>query len=363
MINGVNLNPNILPSAQSKPQARASEPSFVGNHEMSPEVSSAYRAYGQAMVNKPYEQLSLNDCILQLQRQGKVEGKDYEFENCSGGSVAIYLLNKDGQETKRMLYHDGEIDCWEDYKYSSNGKLAKMISHDASGKIPMYSDYYYANEIQQENFTPDKLTYSTTPEQYIEYLNKNNISYKIDRNGEEDNNRSIVIGVFDENNKKVNSTWWYYGENKFNQNHRMLSHSMYNDDEAEIKRFEFKKDRTEVTTYLEKRGKDRSYLRTDVPQENFTKEHITAETTPDEYIQYLKENNKKFKVKEKENWISITEFDENGKEIQYTGFEKYKWKFSPDYSVIMREVHLPNGNRKRISFSKTDTCVENFSYD
>lgn len=334
--------------------------------EISSEASSAYRAYGHAMVQKPLEKLSLNDCILQLQKQGKIEGKDYNIEGCTMGNLVLCVNNQNGQRLKTVHFDNGNIEkcsCWTDYKYSPNGKLAKTISHHGDGKIPSYSDYYYNDEIPQEAFTKDKLTYNTPPEEYIEYLNKNNINYKIERCGEENNNRSIDITELDNNGKEINSTYYYYGKNSFDEKPQILSRSIYDDNEAEIKRIIFDNESTEVCTYLEKWGKGKSILRSEVPQETFTKEHITAETTSDEYIQYLKENNRKFEVKDKKDWITIKEFDDNGKEIQSTGFEKDKWKYPPDYSIIMREEYLPNGNRKRIEFSKNDTYISNFSYD
>lgn len=251
MINSVNFNPNIIKSHQ-KTDAPVTQPSFESNYEMPSEVSSEYRAYGQAMVNKPFEQLSFNECLLQLQKQGKVEGKDYRLENYEAGNSAIYLLNQNGQETKRMLFcTEGKIDCWEDFKYA-NGRKVKEISHLSDGKIPNYLDYYYKDEIPQEAFTKDKLTYDTTPEQYIEYLNKNNINYKIERNGEKDNNRSIYITEFDENDKRTQSTWFYYGKNKFDAKHQFLSRSSYDSNEIETKRITFDdNNRTEVCTYLE----------------------------------------------------------------------------------------------------------------
>lgn len=365
MINGVNFNPNIAQSCP-KTDAPVTQPSFEGNHDMSSEVSSAYRAYGQSMINKPLEQLSLNDCILQLQKQGKIEGKDYHIEGCTMGNLVLYINNKDGQEAKVLHFDNGNIEkcsCREEYKYENGRKIKEIHYFSADDRISMYSDYYYNDEIPQEAFTKDKLTYDTTPEQHIEYLNKNNINYKIERDGEENNNRSLYITEFDKNDKIIQSTWYYYGKNNFNQKHQMLSRSIYDSDEAEVKRIELEKDRTEVCTYLEKRGKGKSYLRKDVPQETFTKEHITAETTADEYIQYLKENNRKFKVINKNDWTSISEFDDNGKEIQSTGFETNKRNFAPDDSIIMREEYLPNGNRTRIEFSKNDTYITKFSYD
>lgn len=355
MIDKINFNPNIIKSHQ-KTNAPIPQPSFEGNQEMPSEVSSAYRAYGQAMVNKPLEQLSLNDCILQLQKQGKVEGKDYRLKNYGSGKTAIHMFNKNCQETKRILFqNDGKIDCWEDSKYA-NGRKIKEISHHSDGRIPMYSDYYYNDEIPQEAFTKEKINFNTNPYDYLEYLKENNINFKVEYGP----NNINKIEEFDENNRLIQDTTWYQDEN---DKLASCERNIYNENEACIKNIEFKKNQTIVNTRLEKWSKGKSYSRKDVPQEIFTKEHITAETTVDEYIQYLKENNKKFEVLNRKDWTIIKEFDDNGKEIQSTGFDKNREKFAPDDSIIMRTEYLPNGNTKRIQFSKTDTYIENFYYD
>lgn len=354
MINSVNFNPNIAQSRQ-KTDAPVTQPSFEGNCEMPSEVSSAYRAYGQAMVNKPLEQLSFNDCILQLQKQGKVEGKDYKLENYESGKTAIYLLNKGGQETKRILFYtDGKTDCWEDFKYADNRKV-KTIYHDENGKIPLYNDCYYNDEIPQEAFTKDKLTYNTTPEQYIEYLNKNNINYKIERDGEEDNNRSIHIDEFDENDKRIQSTWFYYGENKFGEKHQFLSRSNYDSNEAETKRITFDDNSTEVCTYLMKH-KGKTYKTKDINPEYFTKAKITYNTTPEQYINYLKQNGIKYKIKHAGS--TIIEYDSKGEEKVSTSWIHENGNFER----ICR-WELNDKNSRRLDFYKDETYVCEGSYD
>jgi len=362
MINSVNFNPNII-QRPVKEAETVTQPSFEANNEMSPEVSNAYRAYGQAMVQKPLEQLSLNDCILQLQKQGKVEGKDYHIEGCTMGNLVLYVNNRKGQEEKVLHFDDENIQkcsCWEEYKYADSRKI-KVISHRADGKIPWYTAHYYNDQIPQEALTKDKLTYDTTPEQHIQYLKKNNINYKISKYGKENNNRDIRIEEFDENGKKAQETWYYYGRNKF------VSRSIYDDNEAETKSISFEKDKTEVCTYLEKHN-EKTYPVSDFPQESFTKEGLTGKTEPEDYLKYLNDNHIKYTIKtknitaedENRKIVTITEFDKNDKEIQSTSFD-YDLKFP--HKSILRSTTDENGNEQRIELTEENTYVTNFYYD
>lgn len=358
MINGVNFNPNIAQSCP-KTDAPVTQPSFEGNHDMSSEVSNAYRAYGLANINKQtdYINLKLNEFIAIL----KAQRKNFEIEG-NGNRPWLHVYNENGQEVLRSEY-DGDTQKLLGAEISTykNDKIIRKIFKDNKNRIRMYEDYYYNNEIPQEAFTKDKLTYNTTPEQYIEYLNKNNINYKIEREGEEDNNRSIYIYEFDENGKKILGTWYYYGENTFDQKPSMLSQSIYDCNEAEVKRIELEKDRTSVCTYLEKH-KGKTYKTSDINPEYFTKAKITYNTTPEQYINYLNQNGIQYKIKNNENGQSkhfeIKEYDITGEENVSTSWIHENGNFER----ICR-WELNDKNRRRLDFYKDETYVGENSYD
>lgn len=351
MINGVNFNPNIAQSCP-KTDVPVTQPSFEGNCEMPSEVSSAYRAYGLANINKQdYINLKLNEFIAIL----KAQRKNFEIEE-NGDRPRLHVYNENGQEVLRSEYNgDTQKLLGAEILTYRNDKIIRKIFKDDKNSIRMYEDYYYNDEIPQEAFTKDKLTYDTTPEEYIKYLNQNNINYKIEKDGEEDNNRSIHIDEFDENDKRIQSTWFYYGENKFGEKHQFLSRSSYDSNEAETKRITFDDNSTEVCTYLMKH-KGKTYKTKDINPEYFTQAKITYNTTPEQYISYLKQNGIKYKIKHAGS--TIIEYDSKGEEKVTTSWIHENGNFER----ICR-WELNDKNSRRLDFYKDETYVCEGSYD
>lgn len=348
MIDKINLLKQDRFQVSSLQKSGMQEPSFKNNTEITSETSSALHAYGTALLNKPAEQLSLAENIKILKAQGKIESKDYIIDRSEMGNIILQLNNKSRQPIKILHFDNGNLkkcNGWEDYKYT-NDKLVKLYTHDENGRIPSYSDYFYNNEIPQENFTKEQITYKTKPQDYIEYLEENNINFKIN----DDNS----ISEYDKNNNLIQKTEFYQDS---------LVRSIY-DNNQETHRIRLDKDSTEICTYLEK-WKSSVISRDELQQESFTKEHITAETTPEEYISYLQRNNIKFEIKEykygERNILEIIEENKNGE--KYTSFELNQEKFAPTETIVTREECKPDGTRTRIQFSKIDTCIDESTYD
>ncbi len=95
-------------------------------------------------------------------------------------------------------------------------------------------------------------------------------------------------------------------------------------------------------------------------QENFTKEHVTAYTKPDEYIEYLEQNAINYKIDNidcnETQRINITEYDKYDRKSQSTCFQK-----NGEPSVL-REIYELNGIRKRYEFQPEGTYVTSFRY-
>ncbi len=114
----------------------------------------------------------------------------------------------------------------------------------------------------------------------------------------------------------------------------------------------FEKDKTIVENYLV-RQKIRNIDVTQFPQEKFTEENITNSTRPQDYITYLKQNNKPFKINNAQDFVEITEFNSNG-EKQSTIWTNTKGEFVP-----IRTYHDKDGNiTQNIIFFKDTTQVE-----
>lgn len=102
-----------------------------------------------------------------------------------------------------------------------------------------------------------------------------------------------------------------------------------------------------------------TYYNDEIPQEQFTKDGITAYTKPDEYIEYLKNNNIKFKVEPKiygdnQETIEITEYDDRNRKSQFTGFELN------GENRVMRELYGFDGSRERLEFDKNATYITQY---
>ena len=55
------------------------------------------------------------------------------------------------------------------------------------------------------------------------------MKYNIEYSGEEDNNRSVFIRILDDNGKRTDGLWFYYGDKKFDEHCRWLARSNYNE--------------------------------------------------------------------------------------------------------------------------------------
>ena len=222
---------------------------------MTSQVSSASRAYGLSFVNhnKTIPQMSLSNMVDWFEAQGKVMGKDFDIDSTGTiGNTRLSLKNKKGDEELVIHYDDGNYSSWNCYELTEykDGKPYQMIFRNKDNKINMTTKIFDKNDPIVKKLVSENLSYNTTPQEYEQYLKDNNIKYNIEYSGEEDNNRSVNINIFDENEKRTNRLWFYYGNNKFDGHCRWLAKSNYNEHNEETRRIEFNPNTTEVTTYL-----------------------------------------------------------------------------------------------------------------
>lgn len=214
MINSVNFNPNITQHpVKDTENAPVTQPSFEGNREMSPEVSNAYRAYGQAMVN--HTPLSFDDYVAKLISQGKIEGKDFEIEHNIYKSM-IHLRNKDNRIGQSLYWiNNGNKEDYDgkyEYTYDNKDRKIKEIYTDKNNKksykIEHYYDHYLPsrNKLTNDGFNPDlSLKY------YMQYLNRTHKKFEINEINTPEGN-SIVIDEFDKKNNLIQKTSWLLKE-------------------------------------------------------------------------------------------------------------------------------------------------------
>ena len=225
------------------------------NEYMSSDISSASRAYGLSYIsrNNTIPQLSLKDMVKWLEAHGKIEGKDFYVDSsCTMGNTLLILKNKHGQEELCIHYDDGNHDSWNCYEFSEykNGKLSKRIDRDFNGNISCISQVFDKNDVAVSHLINEELTYDTTPLQFENYLKGNNIDYKIEYLGEEDNNRSLKIDILDKNKQVTKKVWYYYGENKFDEHCQFVCQSDINKKGEEYRRLMMDKDNVKVVTYV-----------------------------------------------------------------------------------------------------------------
>lgn len=345
MIKGINFYKGITNSFADNNntdcEATNNRKSYPQYKELSKEANSASIAYATPIIKESeIPQMSLNSLIKNLKIHGKRENKDFTIEKSGNGNIILTINNKLGQPLHKIHYDNGDLNHWNvkrNYKYQNNGKLNRIISKSTDNKIEMYTDYYDNKEVTQDLFTKEGLTYNTTPEEYIEYLKQNKINYQISR---DENSQSVVIDEFDENNKKTQTTDFHkYG----------VFRSEFNLNEEKIKNIDLTKERTEVTNY-QSTFKSKTYKTNEINPKYFTNGQITYNTTPESYINYLEQNNIKYKIEKFADHICIKELDSNGK-VQ----NENSWVYDDTgLERITRWEYKENG-RRRLDFLKDET--------
>lgn len=221
---------------------------------MTTQVSSASRAYGLSFVNhnKTIPQMSLSNMVDWLESQGKIIEDDFNIDLLGRGNALLRLKNKLGEDELVVHYEDGTNAPWSCYELTEykNGKPRQVTYRNKYNKINMTTKIFDKNDPIVEKFVNENISYNTTPQEYEQYLKDNNIKYNIEYSGEEDNNRSIFIDIFDENEKRTDGLWFYFGNHKFDEHCQWLARSNYDKNDKEIRRIEFNPNTTEVTTYL-----------------------------------------------------------------------------------------------------------------
>lgn len=320
-------------------------------NEISPAVNSAIYAYASPIIRKPYEKMSLYECISALKKQGYVEGLNYETDR----NRLVQIKNKYGNVVKCLGY-DNPNDTnpfVQNLSYDSNNRLVKLTCIE-DNRVKFYEDTYYNDEVPQEQFTDARITYRTSPNEYLNYLKSKNANYKVEKESGEDFNIVRIIEYGDKDDKKSRIAFI-----KYNDGYNQVNLDEYGSQEELVKEISFTPTTTRVQTYLEKI--QTSFIPKEmVQQEILTKEHINAYTKPEDYVQYLEQNGIKYKIDTQEfdgqKRVGITEYDMSNRKTKVTGFEL---NAEP---CVMHEIYNRNGNRTRYEFGLDGTSIAKHSY-
>lgn len=255
MLEKVNYNIAAHPLKNVKNKNEVKEQSFRGTTAIASETSNAARAYGEALINKPAEQLSLKENIRLLKSRGKVEGKDYVLESFSDEetiSTLLILNNNHGKRTKVLHYDNNDnyekCNSYEKCEYK-NGRTSKICTFDDENNPSYITEFYYDNDaiFQQKDLTPDGLTYNTSKDKYVKRLKETDIEYIL-KTKEYYDGKTFSVKECNNEGETQQETCWHY-QNGFEK--PLFVERIIFDNGKKIKNICFSDNgETDVTTYL-----------------------------------------------------------------------------------------------------------------
>lgn len=319
--------------------------------------------YNMSIIDKQnevpnYIQQTLDEHIYSLNSKGLKNNVDYTIENWGTDRCWLEIKNKNGDITDRIEYLDGKLVGAEINTYKDD-RLIKCIGR-SKYRVETSENFYYRDKYPQERFTDSGINHETTPEKFINYLEKNNIKYNVQYEGEDDNNRSVTLSEYDSNGKVVRNYWWYYGENKFDEKSSWVSVSEMNDNEEEVRRICFENDRTAICDY-NYLTKIKDYNNSEYNIKNLTTVGMTYDTTSQEYSDYLKKNNIKYNMKTFPNTskIEIDEINDKGEVLTSTA-----WIYEENGNNLERicRFEMSDIGRKRFDFYPDKTSIMTLKY-
>jgi hypothetical protein len=194
MIDKININPMVFKNYSSNLNGESNpidNKSKNFNFDFYVDKDGAEAIKIRNFVNNPLDiscPISLNDYKRQLINAGLVEDKDFSVINNSNGGT-IYIRKGEELPRKIVHWHNGnggtDADNYSGYEnciYPKNqGDLTQIAySYDKNGVLEKVT-HYYSNPDIHSDLLPSNININTTPEEYINSLDKQNIQYEVDK--------------------------------------------------------------------------------------------------------------------------------------------------------------------------------------
>ena len=207
LIQQVRFQQNNIQKPQQKVTSPEEKPQQTEVASSAASAASAAYATPQIKSTKPQ---ALEDYIAKLQKEGKVEGKDYKIEKDEEYTDVTEFNKNNNKESKVSVWKniDGKLEYMgsEEYSYNGDRKICTDMK-DHLGRLEAHTHHYYNDEISQATISHDGLTYQTKTDDYIKNLRNKGVKYtdQIEKDG---NWTMHIVEEYDENNKQTMKTVW-----------------------------------------------------------------------------------------------------------------------------------------------------------
>lgn len=232
---------------KSVPEEFAYNKEDLSGSGMASSTSTACRSYGQYILHDRTHILSFEEMIKRLDKTNV----QYCIERAPIGNYFISILDKNLNTVKKFNWNSGteakDYAGCTDYKY--NGKRQTGYVYHYGNKALIINNIYYNDEIPQKTLTKEGVTCETTPREYLQYLKTNNIKFSMKRY-----RGKLEIQEYNTNNKAYQNIKW--DTQAPGVEYKNPEISLLNSDGETFKRIYFDKYKTEITRYLNSRGRD-----------------------------------------------------------------------------------------------------------
>jgi hypothetical protein len=219
-INSTNLIQQVktqqVPKPEAKPALQPAQNEAPQQTEVASSVASAASmAYAAPQVNT-FKAPSFEDYVAKLNKEGKIEGKDYKIEKDEEYTDVIEFNKDNNKESKVNVWKnvDGKLEYMgsEEYSYQGDKKIC-TDGRNANGKLEFHTHHYYNDEVPQATISHDGLTCQTKVEDYINNLKAKGVKFT-EQTEENKYSTDHIVEEYDANGKQTMKTVWVTNKEK-----------------------------------------------------------------------------------------------------------------------------------------------------